>query len=120
MVRSFVSEWNRTRPQDTGRFTEGGGSRSGGYLGAVAWLEMETSRMGAPVSRDRIQSVMKMETRTTELRHADPLVQAIGHPFAFHDGTLQIRPNPRATARARAACCGGALTGVVQPPATTC
>ena len=124
MVRAFVQDWNRTRPPDTGRFTGNGEIRTGDYLGAVTWLAAETRRLGAPLSRDRIESVMKGTTRTTELRVADAIVQAIDRPFAFHDGTLEIQPNPRAKAAAQAQCCGGAgvmkanaaaLTGVVSP-----
>lgn len=71
-------------------------------MGAVSWLAMET---GLP--KRTIQRVVAGTRQTTELRVADALVWAINQPQLFHDGTLNIRPNPRARATERAQCCGG-------------
>ena len=50
---------------------------------------------------------------TTELRIADAITTAIGCPEALYDGTLDgtldVFPNPRATATARAECGGSAF-----------
>ena len=69
-------------------------------MGAVSWLAQET---GLP--KRTIQRVVAGTRQTTELRVADALVWAIGKQQLFHDGTLHVRPNPRARAAERA-CCG--------------
>lgn len=72
----------------------------------MAWLEQESG-----VKRATIQNIASARRRTTELRYADALVQALDRQDLFYDGSLTIRPNPNAPAAARAACCGGSLTG---------
>lgn len=90
-----------------------GGSRSR----STAWLAEATRRqdpLGVGIPEATIENVVSARFRTTELRIADALVAAIGRPEAFHDGTLEVRPNPTASREARAACCGGSLTGAVE------
>lgn len=116
LLSGFVADWNRTRPSTAGRFSSDRGRRREAEpepdvstVGAVAWVAAE-----AGLPKDTVQNVVAARYRTTELRVADPIVTAIGRPEAFHDGTLEIMPNPNAPAAARAACCGGSsdsLTG---------
>lgn len=76
-------------------------------MGAVAWLVQETRRRSPPgIPEATIEGVIGRRHRTTELRIADALVAAIDAPQAWHDGTLKVRPNPRATPERRASCCG--------------
>ncbi len=99
MLRSFVDDWNTTRPREIGGRFAGREQRTQGSVSAVSWLVGETG-----IPKSTIEQVAKGRYRTTELRVADALVAAIGHPEAFYDGTLEIRP---ATKRARCGCCGG-------------
>lgn len=88
-----------------------------GYVGdderAVGRLARETglhkNQVGKLLGRARPTS------RYTELRVADRLLAAIGHPEALHDGTLMIEPNPIASAAARANCCSGSLAPQFEP-----
>jgi hypothetical protein len=100
MLRDFVARWNNERPVTTGQFA-GDRRCEVSPIGAVSWLAQETD-----LPKRTIQRVVAGTRRTTELRVADALVQAIERPDLFHDGTLRIRPNPRAPARQRASCCG--------------
>lgn len=82
----------------------------------VAALAEITARAALPhggegVPPRAIHKVLRKQYRTTELRIADPLVAAIEHTEAFHNGTLTIRANPKAAPEDRAACCSGSLTG---------
>lgn len=96
MLRGFIDRWQIERPQSGGagvRTTEGGVS----HVGPVKWLAAETG-----IPERTITNVSRGRSRTTELRIADPIVQALGHPEAFHNGTLEIQ----ASSRAKAPCCG--------------
>lgn len=115
LLTGFVSRWRVHRPATAGQFTSTERGSAVSAVGPVAWLEQETrqhdpDRRGVPAGT--IERIMGRRSPTTELRTADALVSAIGCPEAFHDGTLEIRPNPCATPRERAACCGGSLVGV--------
>lgn len=108
LLEGFVRRWALERPpRRAGQFAAGGERSGVEFVAAVDWLAS-----AAGVERHDIENLMRRRTRTTELRIADPLVAAIGAPQALYDGTLDVRPNPRASARARSACCGGgSLTG---------
>lgn len=112
MLQSFVMNWERTRPCTTGQFSSSGRADVSA-IGAISWLHQET---GLP--KRTIQRLAAGQRKTTELRVADALVNALGleHEFSELTGSLQVMPNPRASASARAACCGipgdsGSLTG---------
>lgn len=111
LLQGFVADWNRQRPsadQRAGRrFARPDSGESVALVGAVAWLSQETR-----LPEETISTVARARNRTTELYIADALVAALGRPEVFHDGTLEIRPNPLAPRAARASCCGGSLTGV--------
>lgn len=111
MVRSFIDDWNRTRPPATGgQFGPGQTRTEAMTVSAIAWLAGETAVLGEAVTEEVIGRMVGPRGRRkprTELRVADALVQAMGQPQAFHDGTLRVRPNPAAHRSARAACCGG-------------
>jgi hypothetical protein len=100
IMHRFVDNWNRERPSE--------GGQKDGPISAIEWLAKET---GVPSST--LENIARRPPRnqTTELRIADPIVQALGYPFAFHDGTLTVRPNPQAPRSARMSCCGGSLNG---------
>lgn len=72
-----------------------------GASNAITWLASRSS-----VSEKTIENIVSRRTLTTELRIADPIVAACGRPDLIHDGTIPVRPNPRLSERARAACCG--------------
>ena len=98
-LQTFVTRWRETRPTTTGQFA--GTERCDcSPIGAVSWLAMET---GLP--KRTIQRIVAGTRKTTELHVAEALVNALEQPQWFHDGTLNIRPNPRARAAERA-CCG--------------
>lgn len=109
----FMDSWARERPSTGGRFEAGREHRTAvETITATAWLAAETG-----VSERAIENITRRdpETRepsprveTVELRDADPLVAAIGRTDVFWDGTLEVKPNPKASKKARAACCGGA------------
>lgn len=101
LVRGFLHSWNRERPSNHGQFSEGPTQEEVTFVGGTEWLVME-----AGVSRDKIQSITQRRQPVTELHIADALVGAIGRPEVFHDGTLQVMPNPRAARAARDSCCG--------------
>lgn len=106
LVTGFVSSWSRSRPSSsTGRFAgKDGRVGSAAPMSALDWLEAETK-----ISRGTISNLIgRPRNRTTELRVADALVAAIGHPEVFHDSTLTIRQNPYVKRRS---CCSGSLTG---------
>lgn len=111
MLRTFISTWNETRPPATGGQFAAENTRSEAMtVSAIHWLALETARRGRPVSEEIIGRMVGPRSRRkprTELRIADALVTVIGHPEAFVDGTLRVRPNPAAHKKARAACCGG-------------
>lgn len=127
MVDGFVRDWNRTRPPASSSFAEGGSRRQAPPVGAITWLARETG-----IPKPTIQNLIRPSGpryRTVELRIADALVTALGCPEVLADGkwpknlggTLEIRPNPLASAEARAQCCGGSeesMNGAL-PPGTT-
>jgi hypothetical protein len=111
MLKGFVRSWNRTRPRTAGRFDRTSVRVDVTPIGALAWLAQES---GLP--EKTVETVVAARNRTTELRVAEALVVgALQRPEAFQDGTLEVRPNPLASKAARASCCGGSLTGVVEP-----
>lgn len=135
MVRAFVDGWERDHGDGTvqrdrlGRRNPGAravrdglGHFSGARLlasGAEALSEKTRELGGTYVPLGTIHKVLRAEYPRTELRVADSLVAAIERPDAFHDGTLNIYPNPKATLAARSACCSGSdldsLTGTASP-----
>ena len=97
LVRSFLERWNRDRPQTAGQF----GDEVTPVRG-VAWLAS-----CADVPEATIQNIIDRRYRMTEFRTADRLIAALDVPQAWCDGTIQVFPNPSASASARAECCGG-------------
>lgn len=87
-------------------------------VGAIRWLASETREkdmLGVGVPEKTIARVVAGRSRTTSLSIADAIVSALERPEWYHDGTITILPNPSAPRAARAACCGGSLTGAVDP-----
>lgn len=119
ILGGFVTRWNRDRPSIGGKFTSAERRTEVTHVGAVAWIAEETRRNdpegGVGIPQNTIENIVAGRYRTTELRVADAIVTAIGCPEVFHDGTLEIKPNPSASREARAACCGGSLNGAVSP-----
>jgi hypothetical protein len=108
LVTTYVAEWLETRRSRKGQR---------GYDAEVdvdpfspyAWIAFDT---GIPEAQIR-----KLRTPTryplAELSVADAIVNSIGEPGMFHDGTLTIMPNPFVTdPRRRAECCGGSEVAV--------
>jgi hypothetical protein len=64
-----------------------------------------------------IRKVASRSYRMTEMRVADAIIAAVGRPDAFNNGELEVMGNPRVPAarRAAAGCCGGSLTGTIDP-----
>lgn len=108
LLQGFVADWNRDRPTSAGQFRGRGESRTAADtpISALRWLAQETG-----VPEGTIQNVIASggRYRHTELRVADPLVQAIGRVDVFHSEPpgLPILPNPLASSEARSACCAG-------------
>lgn len=113
LLSGFAVRWRTHRPATAGRFAPRQQRTEVPFLGPVDWLAAETRRndpAGRGVSPGTIERIIGKRSRVTELRTADALVSAIGCPEAFHDGTLEIAPNPSASPRERAACCSGSAT----------
>lgn len=118
VVTGFVSDWKRGRPSVGGQFGASQVRRVDvESTSALDWLSEATG-----IPRGTIENLTVRgrdgklgRSRTTELRIADPIVAALGRPELFHDGTLEVKPNPHAKAKYRKACCGGSLTGTVEP-----
>jgi hypothetical protein len=106
LLRGFVARWNVERSVTVGRFAGRDRRTDVSPVGALKWLSAETG-----LAEGTIENIVRGRNHSTELRIADALVVAIGRPYAFHDGTLTIRPNPSAPAAARAACCSGSTLG---------
>lgn len=116
VVCCFVDAWHRDRPSTGGQFAQDGRRTEVAPVGALDWLALES---GVPkhviakiATRDRFGHP-KPRTPRTELRVADALINAMERPELFHDGTLEVRPNPIATAKAQALCCSGSLNGAL-------
>lgn len=92
-VCDFLTRWGRdiVSPDDHVLFIDG-----------IEWIAFES---GLP--EETIRNIKRGRHRTTELSVADRLVQALGHPEWFHDGTLTIAPNRNAPRHLRDECCGG-------------
>lgn len=102
VLGDFVDAWTKQRPNDGGRFA--GGKRTEiRNLRAVEWLATESG-----VPERTIKSIVRGggTTASVELRVADALMRAVGHPELLRDGSLTIFPNPRAPRLHRARCCG--------------
>lgn len=95
LLRQFVDEWNRDRPQTAGRF----GSEITPVKPA-AWLAT-----AATVPESTIQHILERRYRMTEYRHADALLQALELPHILPHWT--VYPNPSARAEDRMECCAG-------------
>lgn len=132
VLDQWIGRWERDHPDlatglsgkqgqgSSGRRNELGQLNGNEAVGAVAILhertrlldrDAETGEPGVGVSKQSIRSVVVSRWRTTELRTADLLVAAAECPEVFHDGSLAVIPNPRASADAQRACCGGSLNG---------
>lgn len=94
-VRAFIERWDAERPP----------SRGNEFVSGIQWLISETG-----LSEDVIWSVRRGRYSTTAMSTADAIVEALGHPEWFYDGTLTVRPNPKGPAALRAECCGGSST----------
>jgi hypothetical protein len=116
MLSGFVGSWNRDRPPTAGRFSERRTRNHLSPVGAIRWLASETG-----IPEGTLSNIAAKRHPAVELGVADRIVTALGCPEVLSDGeyptnrggTLEIRPNPLAKADARAACCGGSLTGTV-------
>jgi hypothetical protein len=121
LLNGFASRWRTSRPATAGRFAPSRQRTEVPFMGPVDWLVQETRHADPDmvgVSPGTIERIMGKRSKTTELRTADALVSAIGCPEAWHDGTLEIQPNPCASPREQAACCGASaatLTGALSP-----
>lgn len=120
MLDGFVNRWRSTRPSTAGRFAARQQRTEVAFVSPIDWLAEESRRHdpdGRGVSPGTIERIRGRRSRTTGLRAADALVAALGCPEVFHDGTLEIRPNPCASPSEQAACCGGAvsMTGALDP-----
>lgn len=106
VLKSFLEDWNRTRPSTGGHRTGNGNQTESVYVRGIAWLSLES---GVPEWSIRI--ITSCRYRTTELRTAEALVAgALERPDLFYDGnppTLPVVPNPTAPKADRLACCGG-------------
>lgn len=110
MVVGFVSQWKDQHPSTSGRFARGG-RRQTRSVGPLEWLSTETGVPRRTIANltARNKNGRLGRNDTTELRIADALVSAIGHPEAFHDGTLPLMVNRNADLGAKDECrrCGG-------------
>lgn len=93
-IRAFVERWDRENEEDDPWMPE--------RISGMAWLSLESG-----LSEDVLWNIRGARFRTTELSTADRIVHALGHEEWFHDGTLTVLPNPRASRELRESCCGG-------------
>lgn len=91
-IRSFLDRWENDRPW------------SDDLVSGMEWLSNESG-----LSEDSIWAVRRGRHATTGLSIADALVNALGHPEWFYDGTLKVVPNPYASRALREECCGGSV-----------
>lgn len=113
MLDGFVNRWRSTRPSTAGRFAQRQQRTEVAFVSPIEYLSEETRRHdpdGRGVSAGTIERIRGRRSRTTGLSTADALVAALDRPEAWHDGTLEIHPNPCASPSEQAACCGGAVT----------
>lgn len=94
MLRTFVTDWNRTRPKTSGRFQSADKRSDVNPIGAVEWLVEETRCSGACVGSETIRRIMRGSVDVVALGVADALAVAISRPEAFYDGTLEVRSAP--------------------------
>lgn len=115
VVASFVSEYGRRH-----RTMAVGEDALTGAIQELVRRTMDIDPVGRGVSDKTIRSVLKGTYATTDLRTADALVTAARRPMAFHDGTLGVVQNERASAEVRKTCCGsGPWTGRKAPTLET-
>lgn len=112
ILREFVDDWRKKRPPTKGQYSsEERGAPDVEPLSPYTSLAFDTGIPEAAIRRVRNPK----RHPVTELHVADSLVAAIGNPGMFHDGTLMIMPNPKATVERQSECCGGSesssLTG---------
>jgi hypothetical protein len=100
LVRTFVSRWNRDRPQLAGQFAAGGTIAELTPIRPLAWLAAASG-----LSESTIENVADGRYRMTELRVADAIATALDYPDILQG--LAVVPNPSASRAARAECCGG-------------
>lgn len=106
LIGAFVQDWNRDRPATDGRFRSGGSMTV--HVDPVRpyqWLSDATG-----IRPRTLERLAGARLDFVPLGVADRIVQALGYPMAFHDGTLEVTANPAASRAARASCqsCGGA------------
>lgn len=85
LVQSFVEDWHRQHPDAAQRARVAPAHGELRSFGAIRWLEQE-----AAVPRHRLDTIARNKSTVTDLATADAVVQAIGAPHAFHDGTLLV------------------------------
>lgn len=95
LVRSYADGWRRSRPSLKGRKHGRVDLLSKGYVEPVGPYEYLATATGLPETKIRAVGNPNRNP-TTELRVAEAIVAAIGEPGMFYDGTLTVRPNPRA------------------------
>jgi hypothetical protein len=136
VVREWTREWDRDHPDLAGRSRDENGALLGGggsetsrnalgqlsgnsTVGALTILHERTRQndpLGRGVTKRRLHDMLSPRAgRYTELATADLIVSAIGRPDLWHDGSLPVEPNPSASRRARADCCGGSQTASTAP-----
>lgn len=102
IVLEFVDEWRQTRPSKRGQ--RGYDENCIEPLGAYASLSFDTGLPETVLRKIRHANRYPL----MELRIADALVNVIGEPCMFHDGTLVVFPNPLVRdPRLYEECCGG-------------
>lgn len=115
IVESFVASYKRENDpvarvairSPNGYFSKGRLPESA--LSALDALSERTKAQdpaGIGVPPQTIRNVVQRRYSTVELRTADALVTAAGRPFAYYDGSLVVRPNPRVKGRVQSSCCG--------------
>lgn len=106
LVSHWVRRWDAQHPSTVGQFHADGRCEVS-CIGGVSWLVQETG-----LSRRTIQRIVAGTRMTTELHHADLLLNAIGAEHMRH--VLEVRGNPRASRVEREQCCGGSLNGAAE------
>lgn len=105
VLEEFVTKWRKTRPSTAGQW--GSDNRGPNHVEPLSAFEYLHERGVTDYQIRKVRAPDKFPH--TELRVADSLVAAIGMPEMFYDGTLNIAPNPAATATS--------LTGSGEPEA---
>ncbi len=105
LVRAYVRQWNRDRPQPGGAFGSQGEITP---IQALAWLSAE-----AGLARGTLERLLAEGDRakvTVEYRVAEAIAYALDQPWLV--AGIEVIPNPHASQQARAECCAGSTYAV--------